>query len=148
MLFDWLVVGLVVEMNPAAAVRGPKHVVKRRKTPVLEADEARTLLESIDCATPVGLRDRALIALLIYTFARVSAAIAMNVEDYYVQGRRSWVRVLTLIRTGTLSHDDFFGKRTYIFADGRSRPSEIFRIRSLKIGDRTLPNVIGSTAPV
>src|SRR6266851_7868009 len=93
MLFDWLVVRQVVEMNPAAAVRGPKHVVKRGKTPVLEADEARTLLESIDVSTLVGLRDRALIALLIYTFARVSAAIGMNVEDYYVQGRRSWVRL-------------------------------------------------------
>jgi hypothetical protein len=93
MLFDWLVVRQVVDMNPAAAVRGPKHVVKRGKTPVLEADEARTLLESIDVSTLVGLRDRALIALLIYTFARVSAAIGMNVEDYYVQGRRSWVRL-------------------------------------------------------
>ena len=93
MLFDWLVVGQVVEINPAAAVRGPKHVVKKGKTPVLEADEARQLLDSIDVSTPVGLRDRALIALLIYTFARVSAAIGMNVADYYVQGRRSWVRL-------------------------------------------------------
>jgi site-specific recombinase XerD len=93
MLFDWLVVRQVVEINPAAAVRGPKHVVKKGKTPVLEADEARQLIDSIDVSTPVGLRDRALIALLIYTFARVSAAIGMNVEDYYVQGRRSWVRL-------------------------------------------------------
>src|SRR6266851_612148 len=67
-----------------------KHVVRKGKTPILEADEARQLIESIDVSTPVGLRDRALIALLIYTFARVSAAIGMNVEDYYVQGRRSW----------------------------------------------------------
>ena len=102
MLFDWLVVRQVVETNPAAAVRGPRHVVKRGKTPVLEADEARTLLENIDVTTPVGLRDRALIALLIYTFARVSAAIAMNVEDYYVQGRRSWVR---LHEKGGKQHD-------------------------------------------
>jgi len=93
MLFDWLVVRQVVEVNPAAAVRGPKHVVKKGKTPVLEADEARQLLDSIDVSTPVGLRDRALIALLIYTFARVSAAIGMTVADYYVQGRRSWVRL-------------------------------------------------------
>src|SRR3954466_5822737 len=92
MLFDWLVVRQVIEMNPAAAVRGPKYVVKRGKTPVLEADEARQLLASIDVSTLVGLRDRALIGLLIYTFARVSAATGMNVEDYYVQGRRSLVR--------------------------------------------------------
>jgi site-specific recombinase XerD len=102
MLFDWLVVRQVIEMNPAAAVRGPKHVVKRGKTPVLEADEARQLLASIDVSTAVGLRDRALIGLLIYTFARVSAAIGMNVEDYYVQGRRSWVR---LHEKGGKQHD-------------------------------------------
>ena len=83
----------VVEINPAAAVRGPRHVVKRGKTPVLEADEARQLIDSIDTSTPVGLRDRALIALLVYTFARVSAAIGMNVEDYYAQGKRWWVRL-------------------------------------------------------
>lgn len=64
MLFDWLVVGQVVAINPAHAVRGPTHVVKRGKTPVLTADQARELLDSIDVATVVGLRDRALIALM------------------------------------------------------------------------------------
>ena len=93
MLFDWLIVGQIVGQNPAAAVRGPKHVVKKGKTPVLDGDEARKLLESIDTSTAVGLRDRALIALLIYTFARISAAIHMNVEDYYPQGKRWWVRL-------------------------------------------------------
>jgi site-specific recombinase XerD len=93
MLFDWMVVRQVVEINPAAAVRGPKHVVKRGKTPVLEADEARKLLDSINTSTPVGLRDRAFIALLVYTFSRVSAAIGMNVRDYYPQGKRWWVRL-------------------------------------------------------
>lgn len=102
MLFDWLVVRQVVEINPAAAVRGPKHVVKRGKTPVLEADEARQLLDSIDISTPVGLRDRAFIALLVYTFARVSAAVGMNVEDYYAQGKRWWVR---LHEKGGKQHD-------------------------------------------
>jgi len=93
MLFDWLIVGQVMASNPAAAVRGPKHVVKKGKTPVLEGDEAKKLLDSIDVSTIVGLRDRALIALLIYTFARVSAALKMNVEDYYPQGKRWWVRL-------------------------------------------------------
>jgi len=93
MLFDWLVVGHIMEVNPAHAVRGPKHVVKKGKTPVLAADEARILLDSIDTSTVMGLRDRALIALMAYTFARVSAATAMKVEDYFVQGRRSWVRL-------------------------------------------------------
>jgi site-specific recombinase XerD len=93
MLFDWLVVGHIMDVNPAHAVRGPKHVVKKGKTPVLAADEARILLDSIDTSTVMGLRDRALIALMAYTFARVSAATAMKVEDYFVQGRRSWVRL-------------------------------------------------------
>lgn len=93
MLFDWLIVGGMLRMNPASAVRGPKHSVKKGKTPVLSAEETRTLLDSIDTSTLIGLRDRALIALLTYTFARVGAAIKMRVEDVYVQGRRTWVRL-------------------------------------------------------
>ena len=93
MLFDWMVVGQVIPMNPAHAVRGPKHTQRRGKTPVLQADEARTLLNSIDTGSLPGLRDRALIGLMVYTFARVGAAIGMKVEDFYVQGRRGWVRL-------------------------------------------------------
>jgi site-specific recombinase XerD len=93
MLFDWLVTGQVVAINPAHAVRGPKHVIKRGKTPVLTPDEARKLLDSIDVSTLVGLRDRALIGLMVYSFARVSAAVGMRVEDYYGQGKRWWVRL-------------------------------------------------------
>jgi site-specific recombinase XerD len=92
-LFDWLIVGQVVDQNPAAPVRGPSHIVKKGKTPVLDGDEARKLLDSIDVSTIVGLRDRALIALLIYSFARISAALHMDVEDYYPQGKRWWVRL-------------------------------------------------------
>jgi site-specific recombinase XerD len=73
MLFDWLVVGQVMATNPAAPVRGPKYTVKKGKTPVLSPDEARELLDSIDVSTVVGLRDRALIATMIYTFGRVGA---------------------------------------------------------------------------
>jgi integrase/recombinase XerD len=80
MLFDWLVVGHIMNVNPAHSVRGPKHVVKKGKTPVLAADEARILLDSIDTSTVMGLRDRALIALMAYTFARVSAVTAMKVR--------------------------------------------------------------------
>lgn len=92
-LFDWLVVGQVIRMNPASSVRGPKHSVRKGKTPVLTAEEARALLDAIDLSTPAGLRDRALIGLMVYTFARVGAAIAMRVGDVYVQGRRTWVRL-------------------------------------------------------
>jgi site-specific recombinase XerD len=93
MLFDWLVIGQIVPMNPAASVRGPKYVVKTGKTPVLKADEARMLLDSIDTSTIVGIRDRALIGLMCYTFARVSAAVHMKVEDYYQNGKRFWLRL-------------------------------------------------------
>ena len=93
MLMDWLVVGQIIPLNPATAVRGPRHQVKKGKTPVLSAEEARTLLDSIETTSIIGLRDRALIALMTYTFARVGAAIGMRVEDFYVQGRRVWVRL-------------------------------------------------------
>jgi site-specific recombinase XerD len=93
MLFNWLVVGQIVEHNPAAAVRGPRYVVNKGKTSVLLGEEARALLDSITTDTLVGLRDRALIALLVYTFARVSAAVQMNGEDVYMQGKRLWVRL-------------------------------------------------------
>ncbi len=55
MLFDWLVTGQIVATNPAHAVRGPKHVVKTGKTTVLDAEQARKLLDSIDTSTVVGL---------------------------------------------------------------------------------------------
>jgi integrase/recombinase XerD len=83
MLFDWL-------------------IIHKDNTPVADGDEARQLLESIDATTLVGLRDRALIALLLYTFARVSAAVGTNVGDYFPQGRRFWVR---LHEKGGKQHD-------------------------------------------
>jgi site-specific recombinase XerD len=92
-LFDWLVTGQIIPVNPASSVRGPSHRVKRGKTPVLDPSEARVLLDSIDVAKPVGLRDRALIGLMVYSFARIGAALAMKVEDVYIQNRRLWVRL-------------------------------------------------------
>ncbi len=107
MLFDWLVVGQVLAINPAHAVRGPKHVVKRGKTPVLSEDQARRLLASIkvtktvkaedgferEVPSLVGLRDRALIGVMVYSFARISAVVGMEVEDYFANGKRWWLRL-------------------------------------------------------
>jgi site-specific recombinase XerD len=106
MLFDWLVTGHVLEVNPAHPVRGPKYVVKKGKTPVLTADEARVLLDKIKVVRKrkvggvereqpdlVGLRDRALIGVMVYTFARVNAVLQMRVKDYFIQRRRGWVRL-------------------------------------------------------
>jgi site-specific recombinase XerD len=86
MLFDWLITGQVVPHNPAAAVRGPKHVVKIGKTPVLDGAEWRKLLDAIPADTVRDLRDRALIATLTYSFARIGAAVKMKVEDLRPQG--------------------------------------------------------------
>ena len=85
--------GQVVPANPAASVRGPTHVVRTGKTPVLQPAEARLLLDSIDTATLSGLHDRALLAVMVYSFARVSAVVSMRVEDYYQQGKRWWLRL-------------------------------------------------------
>ncbi len=93
MLFDWLVVGQVAPTNPAHAVRGPKHVVAKGKTPVLTAEETRALFDSIVPDTVVDKRDRALIGAMFFTFARVGAVVAMTVEDYFTQGKRSWLRL-------------------------------------------------------
>jgi integrase/recombinase XerD len=107
MLFDWLIVGQILAINPAHAVRGPKHVVKRGKTPVLTEDQARRLLTSIKVVKKVtlpdgseteapwlvGLRDRALIGVMVYTFARISAVVSMEVADYFPNGKRWWVRL-------------------------------------------------------
>jgi site-specific recombinase XerD len=93
MLFDWLVTGGILATNPATSVRGPKHVIKRGKTPVLTTDQARMLIESIDTSTLVGLRDRALIGVMTYAFARIGAVVSMRVEDYFANGKRWWVRL-------------------------------------------------------
>lgn len=91
--FDWMVRNGVMPHNPAHSVRGPAHSVARGKTPVLSPQEARHLIESIPATDAVGLRDRALMALMTYTFARVSAAVGMNVEDLVQTAGRSWVRL-------------------------------------------------------
>jgi integrase len=92
-LFDWLVTGQVVPANPAHSVRGPSHVVKAGKTPVLAPEEARTLIDSIEVTTVAGLRDRALIGLMVFSFARIRAALGMKVEDVFTQSRRLWVQL-------------------------------------------------------
>ena len=106
-LFDYLVTGHIVEVNPAAAVKGPRYSIAVGKTPVLTRDEARRLLESIPITLKVkgegraevehpdvlGLRDRALIGLMVFSFARVGAVTKVKVGDYYQSGKRWKVRL-------------------------------------------------------
>ncbi|MGI4746198.1 MAG: tyrosine-type recombinase/integrase [Janthinobacterium lividum] len=93
MLFDWLVTGQVIATNPVRSVRGPRHAVKTGKTTVLNTEDTRQLLDSIDISTVIGLRDRALIAVMTFAFARVGAVVAMRLEDYYPKGKRWWIRL-------------------------------------------------------
>ncbi len=93
MLFDYLVTGHILTVNPAAAVKGPKYVIKTGRTPVLTAAETRQLLDSIDITTLTGLRDRALIGIMVFSFARVSAVVGMNVGDYFQKSKRWWFRL-------------------------------------------------------
>ncbi len=90
MLLGWLAAGGILPANPAAEVRGPRHVVRVGRTPALDAVEWRRLFDAIPAATPRDLRDRALIATLTYGFARVGAALALRVGDIEPRGA-SWV---------------------------------------------------------
>ena len=92
-LFDWLVMGHVVDVNPSASVRGPSHVMRQGKTLVLDPAEARGVIDSIDVTAPVGLRDQTLIALMVYSFARIGAALGIEAEDADTQNRRLWARL-------------------------------------------------------
>jgi len=99
MCFDWLVTAHVLERNPAHSVKGPSHSVKKGKTPVLTAEETKRLLESIELVRkdgspcPLGLRDRALIGLMVHSFARISAALGMHVEDFFAERGLKWFRL-------------------------------------------------------
>jgi site-specific recombinase XerD len=111
MLFDYLVTGQIIPSNPAASVRGPKYVVKQGKTPVLNEDEAKALFRSLDLVIAeaderavgmptdrrirglAALRDRALIGVMVYSFARIGAVLGMDVEDYCQQGKRYRIRL-------------------------------------------------------
>jgi len=92
-LFDYLVTGGVLTANPASAVRGPKYSTTKGTTPILAVEEARTLIKSIPTDTLAGLRDRAIIGVMTYSFARVSAALSMNVKDVYSSNHRLWLRL-------------------------------------------------------
>ena len=92
-LCKYLVVGHGLEFNPAASVRAPKHKVMKGKTPVLQPDQARQLLDSIGDEKIVDLRDRALIAAMVFSFGRVSAVLGMDLVDYFADGKRFWLRL-------------------------------------------------------
>ena len=92
-LLDFVVVQRIVTVNPSKSVRGINHEVMEGKTPIPSSEETKILLSSISLNSVIGLRDRALIGLLLYSFARVTAAISLSVEDYYPQGKRWFLQL-------------------------------------------------------
>jgi integrase len=87
------VTGQVVPVTRASSVRGPSHLVNAGKTPVLAPEDVRTLINSIEVMTIAGLRDRALIGLMVFSFARIGAVLRMKVDDVFTKNRRLWVRL-------------------------------------------------------
>jgi integrase/recombinase XerD len=85
-LFDLMTVRHVVFMNPASSVRGERYSVVEGKTPEISKEQARLLLASIDTSTPVGLRDRAICGVLIYTAARAGAVASLRLKDFTFDG--------------------------------------------------------------
>lgn len=87
-MFDYLVVGQIIPLNPALSVRGPRFSAAKGRTAPLEPEQVRDLFAAIDPSTVVGLRDRALIAVMAYAFARIGAVVKMRVDDYVLRGKR------------------------------------------------------------
>jgi site-specific recombinase XerC len=92
-LFDWLSTGQVLSVNPARHVRGPRIITTRGKTPALTPAQARQRLDAIDTRDVIGLRDRALIGVMLFSFGRVTAVAGMCVEDYFPAGEGWWFRL-------------------------------------------------------
>ncbi len=91
--FDKAVERHAVVLNPAASVRGPRYSVTEGKTPALEPRDAQRVITSIDANTPRGLRDRAVIATLVFTAARVGALAGLRREDFFTDGRQFYLRL-------------------------------------------------------
>lgn len=93
MLFAWFVEKGVTDRNPVREVKTAKFSRAEGKTPAFTTEEMHRLFESFDTESLIGLRDRALIGVMAYTFARVEAATQLRVKDYLQQGRRSYIRL-------------------------------------------------------
>lgn len=131
--FDELVLRHVVVLNPAAAVRSQRLQVIEGKTPEITVKKCRTLLVSIDTSSVVGLRDRAIIAMLIYTAARVGALAKLRRRDFYDVGDQYCLRLTekgTKLREIPVRHDLRGFLLEYIESaglDGSAAESPLFR---------------------
>jgi site-specific recombinase XerD len=96
MLFSWLTEKGVLAMNPAREVKTERFSRTEGKTPAFVEGEVQKLLGAIETSTHTGLRDRALLGVLAYTFARIGAVVNLKVEDYYPSGKRFLLRFILL----------------------------------------------------
>jgi site-specific recombinase XerD len=139
--FDYLVLGQILPSNPATIVRGPKHIVRKGKTPIMSAEDVQALLNGIDVATEVGLRDRALIAVMYYTFGRVSAVVGMMRQDFYRSGNHFCFRLHEKgghLHSVPAHHIARQHVQEYMRAVGGSPKSPLFRTAFKKSGRLTL----------
>lgn len=91
MFLDSCVVGGILAVNPAKAVKLPRHSSRTGKTPVIIPEQVRQILDSIPCITQADYRDRALIGLMVFSFFRVSAALSLTLKDYELRGAQRWI---------------------------------------------------------
>src|SRR6201987_915276 len=92
MLFSWFTEKGVLAMNPAREVKTERFSRTEGKTPAFVEGEVQKLLDTIETSRPPALRDRALLGVLAYTFARIGAVVNLKVEDYYPSGKRFLLR--------------------------------------------------------
>ena len=90
--FDRLVNRHACVINPAATVKAERYAVVEGKTPQIDCDQVRTLFKSIDVSNPVGLRDRAILAVLVYTAARVGAVAKLTLKSFKHDGTQYSLR--------------------------------------------------------
>ena len=87
MLFSWLTEKGILAMNPARELKTEKFSRTEGKTPAFDTDQVQKVLDKIDTSNEVGLRDRALLGTLAYTFARIGAVVNLKVQDYFQTGK-------------------------------------------------------------
>jgi site-specific recombinase XerD len=92
MMFFWLTEKGILAINPAREVKTPKFSRTEGKTPAFSTEEVQKVLASIDTSHVVGHRDKAFLATLAYTFARIGAVVNLKVEDYFQAGKRPLIR--------------------------------------------------------
>ncbi len=92
-LFAWWVEKGVLERNPVREVRTEKFSRSEGKTPAFDHEDMQVLFASFDPTLLIDLRDRALIGVMAFSFARVEAVCKLKMKDYYAQGRRSYLQL-------------------------------------------------------